>query len=281
MNMSHIETRRKSKLGTVLVYVAIAVLLIINLFPVYWMFIGSLKDRTEVYSNPPVFWPKELKWSNFTKALDRGGARGIRNSLIVAGTGALLSVVLGSLAAYSIARYKTGGDFLSFWILSIRMAPPIAGIIPIFIMMRYTRLLDKHAALILSYFLFNLPFAVWLTKGFFEDIPADVEGAALVDGWNRFQAFWRVALPLAVPALIVTGLFCFIFSWNEFLFALVLTRSKAVTLPVIISGMVGGHEIMWGEISALSVLTSLPVTILAMLLQKYLVRGLTFGAMRG
>jgi multiple sugar transport system permease protein len=189
--------------------------------------------------------------------------------------------VLGSLAAYSIARYKTGGDFLSFWILSIRMAPPIAGIIPIFIMMRYTRLLDKHAALILSYFLFNLPFAVWLTKGFFEDIPADVEGAALVDGWNRFQAFWRVALPLAVPALIVTGLFCFIFSWNEFLFALVLTRSKAVTLPVIISGMVGGHEIMWGEISALSVLTSLPVTILAMLLQRYLVRGLTFGAMRG
>ena len=279
--MSHIETRRKSKLGTVLVYVAIAVLLIINLFPVYWMFIGSLKDRTEVYSNPPVFWPKELKWSNFTKALDRGGARGIRNSLIVAGTGALLSVVLGSLAAYSIARYKTGGDFLSFWILSIRMAPPIAGIIPIFIMMRYARLLDKHAALILSYFLFNLPFAVWLTKGFFEDIPADVEGAALVDGWNRFQAFWRVALPLAVPALIVTGLFCFIFSWNEFLFALVLTRSKAATLPVIISGMVGGHEIMWGEISALSVLTSLPVTILAMLLQKYLVRGLTFGAMRG
>ena len=279
--MSHIETRRKSKLGTVLVYVAIAVLLIITLFPVYWMFIGSLKDRTEVYSNPPVFWPKELKWSNFTKALDRGGARGIRNSLIVAGTGALLSVVLGSLAAYSIARYKTGGDFLSFWILSIRMAPPIAGIIPIFIMMRYARLLDKHAALILSYFLFNLPFAVWLTKGFFEDIPADVEGAALVDGWNRFQAFWRVALPLAVPALIVTGLFCFIFSWNEFLFALVLTRSKAVTLPVIISGMVGGHEIMWGEISALSVLTSLPVTILAMLLQKYLVRGLTFGAMRG
>lgn len=279
--MSHIETRRKSKLGTVLVYVAIAVLLIINLFPVYWMFIGSLKDRTEVYSNPPVFWPKELKWSNFTKALDRGGARGIKNSLIVAGIGALLSVVLGSLAAYSIARYKTGGDFLSFWILSIRMAPPIAGIIPIFIMMRYARLLDKHAALILSYFLFNLPFAVWLTKGFFEDIPADVEGAALVDGWNRFQAFWRVALPLAVPALIVTGLFCFIFSWNEFLFALVLTRSKAVTLPVIISGMVGGHEIMWGEISALSVLTSLPVTILAMLLQKYLVRGLTFGAMRG
>lgn len=279
--MSHIETRRKSKLGTVLVYVAIGVLLIITLFPVYWMFIGSLKDRTEVYSNPPVFWPKELKWSNFTKALDRGGARGIRNSLIVAGTGALLSVVLGSLAAYSIARYKTGGDFLSFWILSIRMAPPIAGIIPIFIMMRYARLLDKHAALILSYFLFNLPFAVWLTKGFFEDIPADVEGAALVDGWNRFQAFWRVALPLAVPALIVTGLFCFIFSWNEFLFALVLTRSKAVTLPVIISGMVGGHEIMWGEISALSVLTSLPVTILAMLLQKYLVRGLTFGAMRG
>lgn len=279
--MSHIETRRRSKLGTVLVYVAIAVLLIINLFPVYWMFIGSLKDRTEVYSNPPVFWPKELKWSNFTKALERGGARGIRNSLIVAGTGALLSVILGSLAAYSIARYRTGGDFLSFWILSIRMAPPIAGIIPIFIMMRYARLLDKHAALILSYFLFNLPFAVWLTKGFFEDIPADVEGAALVDGWSRFQAFWRVALPLAVPALIVTGLFCFIFSWNEFLFALVLTRSKAVTLPVIISGMVGGHEIMWGEISALSVLTSLPVTILAMLLQKYLVRGLTFGAMRG
>lgn len=279
--MSTIETRKRRKSTNVLVYIAIAVLLAINLFPVYWMFIGSLKARDEVYSDPPVFFPKEPQWSNFARALDRGGAKGIRNSLIVAGVGALLSIVLGSLAAYSIARYKTGGEGLSFWILSIRMAPPIAGIIPIFIMMRYARLLDKHAALILAYFLFNLPFAVWLTKGFFEDIPADIEGAALVDGFNRFQVFWRVALPLAVPALIVTGLFCFIFSWNEFLFSLVLTRSKAVTLPVIISGMVGGHEIMWGEISALSVLTSLPVTVLAMLLQKYLVRGLTFGAMRG
>ncbi|MEA4884142.1 MAG: carbohydrate ABC transporter permease [Clostridia bacterium] len=279
--MNTIETRKRRKSTNVLVYAAIAVLLIINLFPVYWMFIGSLKARSEVYTNPPVFFPKKLQWSNFTSALNRGGARGIRNSLIVAGTGAVLSVVLGSLAAYSIARYKTGGDGLSFWILSIRMAPPIAGIIPVFMIMRYARLLDKHAALILAYFLFNLPFAVWLTKGFFEDIPADIEGAALVDGFNRLQVFWRVALPLAVPALIVTGLFCFIFSWNEFLFSLVLTRSKAVTLPVIISGMVGGHEIMWGEISALSVLTSLPVTILAMLLQKYLVRGLTFGAMRG
>jgi multiple sugar transport system permease protein len=263
------------------VYAAILILLAVNLFPVYWMFIGAVKQRGEFYTSPPVFVPERLEWSNFSRALELGGAKGIKDSMIVAGTSALLAILLGTLAAYSIARYRVGGDNLSFWILSIRMAPPIAGIIPIFMIMRYLGLLDTHLALILAYCLFNLPFAVWLIKGFFEDIPADVEGAALVDGYNRFQAFWKVALPLAVPALIVTGLFCFIFSWNEFLFALVLSRSRVTTLPVVISGMVGGHEIMWGEISALSVMTSLPVVILALLLQRYLVRGLTLGALRG
>jgi multiple sugar transport system permease protein len=192
-----------------------------------------------------------------------------------------LSIALGSLAAYSIARYKTGDENLSFWILSIRMAPPVDEVLPIFVIMRFARLIDSYAALILTYFLFNLPFAVWLIKGFLEQIPWDIEGAALVDGFNRFQVFRRIALPLAVPALIVTGLFCFIFLWNEFLLALVLTRSRVVTLPVVISGMVGGHEIMWGETSALAVLTSLPVVVLALLLQRYLVRGPTLGAMRG
>ncbi|MCR4426730.1 MAG: carbohydrate ABC transporter permease [Firmicutes bacterium] len=192
-----------------------------------------------------------------------------------------MSIALGSLAAYSIARYKTGDENLSFWILSIRMAPPVDEVLPIFVIMRFARLIDSYAALILTYFLFNLPFAVWLIKGFLEQIPWDIEGAALVDGFNRFQVFRRIALPLAVPALIVTGLFCFIFLWNEFLLALVLTRSRVVTLPVVISGMVGGHEIMWGETSALAVLTSLPVVVLALLLQRYLVRGPTLGAMRG
>jgi len=279
MEAQKIQSRRSWQV--VFVYLAIAILLMFTLFPVYWMFIGAIKQRGEFYTSPPVFFPKVADWQNFTRALQRGGAKGIKDSLIVAGVSAGLSIFLGSLAAYSIARYKTGGDNLSFWILSIRMAPPIAGIIPIFIIMRYLGLLDTYPALILAYCLFNLPFAVWLIKGFFEDIPSDVEGAALVDGFNRLQVFWRIALPLAVPGLIVTGLFCFIFSWNEFLFSLVLTRSKVTTLPVIISGMVGGHEIMWGEISALSVLTSAPVVILALLLQRYLVRGLTFGAMRG
>lgn len=274
-----VRSRRSWELT--LIYMAIGVLLLASLFPVYWMFIGSVKQRGEFYTSPPVFVPNQLEWQNFSRALERGGAKGIKDSLVVAGLSSLLAVVLGSLAAYSIARYRTGGDNLSFWILSIRMAPPVAGVIPIFMLMRYARLLDTYSALVLAYCLFNLPFAVWLIKGFFEDIPADMEGAALVDGFNRLQVFWRIALPLAVPALIVTGLFCFIFSWNEFLFALVLTRSRVTTLPVIISGMVGGHEIMWGEISALSVLTSLPVAALALLLQRYLVRGLTLGAMRG
>ncbi|MEW5865759.1 MAG: carbohydrate ABC transporter permease [Bacillota bacterium] len=279
--MKEREIRSSKSWQAALVYFTIGVLLLFNLFPVYWMFVGSVKQRGEFYTSPPVFVPKQLEWHNFSRALERGGAKGIKDSLVVAGSSAALAIVLGSLAAYSIARYRTGGDNLSFWILSIRMAPPIAGIIPIFILMRYAGLLDTYPALVLAYCLFNLPFAVWLIKGFFEDIPADIEGAALVDGFNRLQVFWRIALPLAVPALIVTGLFCFIFSWNEFLFALVLTRSRVTTLPVIISGMVGGHEIMWGEISALSVLTSLPVVILALLLQRYLVRGLTLGAMRG
>lgn len=245
------------------------------------MFIGSVKPRGEHFTSPPVFVPSVFEWANVTRALELGGASGIMDSLVVAGIAASLSVGFGVLAAYSIARYKTGGENLAFWILSIRMAPPVAAIIPLFMLMRQAGLIDTHASLILSYFLFNLPFAVWLIKGFFEEIPSNIEGAALVDGFNRWQVFQRIALPLAVPALIVTGLFCFIFSWNEFLLALVLTGSDVVTLPLVISGMVGGHEIMWGEISALATFASLPVIIVSLLLQRYLVRGLTLGAVRG
>jgi multiple sugar transport system permease protein len=143
------------------------------------------------------------------------------------------------------------------------------------------RWLDTYQALILTHSLVNLPFAVWMLKGFFEELPQELEEAALVDGCGRLGAFARVALPLVAPGLVATALFCFMFSWNEFLFALILGRSRVTPITVNIAGMIGGHEILWAEISAVSIMASVPIIVMAIVLQRYLVRGLTLGAVKG
>lgn len=251
------------------------------LFPIYWTIVGTFKDKGQFFTYPPVMWPTEWGLENVRGALAMGGAKGISDSLIVALAATVVSMAVGSLAAYALARYRVGGPHLAFWILSIRMFPPIASALPLFLFMRSLRILDTHLALILTYTMMNLPFVVWMMRGFFQDLPRELEEAALTDGCSRFGVFTRVAFPLAAPGLVATALFCFIFSWNEFLFALILTRSRVQTLPVVIPGLVGGHEILWGEISAISTIAIVPVIVLAFALQRYLVRGLTLGALKG
>jgi multiple sugar transport system permease protein len=275
------EWLKRSDYAVILFFAGIGFLLLIFLSPMLWMFLTSFKDKGEFFTHPPVFIPKTPDLSAFIRGLELGGAKGILDTLIIAGSCTLISLGVGALAAYSLARFRIGGKNLAFWILSIRMLPPIAVVLPLFILYQTLRWLDTYQSLVITHTVMNIPFAVWILKGFFEELPTDLEDSALVDGCNRFQAFSRIALPLVAPGLVATALFCFIFSWNEFLFALILTRSHVRPLTVVISSLIGGHEILWAEISAVGTMASIPVIALAIFLQRYLVRGLTLGAVKG
>jgi multiple sugar transport system permease protein len=274
--------KRLRRLFTVLRFALILVFLAVFLFPVYWIAIGAFKGEGEFYHYPPVFWPSHFDFGNFVRAMTTfGGSRALIDSLVVALANTGLVIGFGALLAYSMGRFKVGGDNMSFFVLSLLFAPPVIATMPLFLIFKTLRMLDTYPVLFLSYILINMPFAVWVMKGFFEDIPHGIENAALLDGYSRFHAFRKYILPLAVPGIAVTALFVFIFSWNEFLFALIFTRSKTQTLPITLAGMTGGHQIPWGEISALSLVAILPGIILTLFFQKYLVRGLTFGAVKG
>jgi len=278
--------RRLSPGAKILTVVILLIALIFFLFPVVWMVLTSFKTNAEFFSYPPVFIPKHFSLTNYLNAMPlppdgRGGIQGLRDSLIISLASMSVSMLVGSLAAYSFARFRTGGENLSFWVLSTRMFPPVASALPLFLIFKQLQWLDKHIALIVANTIFNLPFVIWLLKGFFEDLPIELEEAALIDGCTPFGAFAKIALPLVTPGLVATALFSFIFTWNEFMFALLLTRSDVRTLTIIVPSLVGGHEILWGEIAAVGTLAIIPGTLLALLLQRYLVRGLTLGAVKG
>jgi multiple sugar transport system permease protein len=278
--------RRMSSFQKVITVVVLVAALIFFMFPVIWMFLTSFKTEAEYFSYPPVFIPKDFSFRNYFNAMafppdGRGGLQGLRDSLIIASVTTVASVLIGSLAAYSLSRFKTGGDNFSFWILSTRMFPPVAAALPLFLIFKQIKLLDTHLALIIANTVFTLPFVVWLLKGFFDELPLELEEAALIDGCSHWGAFTRVALPLVTPGLVATALFSFIFAWNEFMFALLLTRRNVRTLTIIVPSLVGGHEILWGEIAAIGMVAIIPGILLALLLQRYLVRGLTMGAVKG
>lgn len=259
----------------------IAIIFIIILFPPIVLFLTSFKTEVDALSYPPK-WIFTPTMKNFAEIFY--GSPFIKymiNSLIVASLNTGVSLVFGSMAAYSLARFKfKGSDNIAFWMLSIRMMPPVVAVIPLYIIMRNLRLLDTPWCLVIAYLTINLPFVVWMMKGFFEEIPREIEESALVDGCSTFEVFRIIALPLAAPGLAATGIFAFIFSWNEFLIALILTGTKSVTLPVGIIGYMKETGINWGYMTAGGILALIPVMIFAMLAQKNLVKGLTMGALK-
>lgn len=267
-------------------YVLLLPALVFALAPVYWMLTISLKSDVDQFASPP-------PWFAFTPTLEhyydafvtRGFGGYLLNSAIVSVASTLCALVIGTLAAYALARFELPwrlNRHLSLWILSTRMFPAIVTAVPLFLMMRDLRLLNTRASLIIVYTAFNLPFVVWMMRGFFADLPRDLEEAALVDGDSRLGALWRVVLPLVAPGLAATAVFCLIISWNEFLFALVLTQTDAaMTLPVGIAGRVTQYEIKWGVMSAAAAVALVPILVFALALQKYLVRGLSLGAVKG
>jgi multiple sugar transport system permease protein len=255
--------------------------IIVFAFPIYWIFIGAFKQKGEFFHYPPIFFVNHFDFENFQRSFELGGAKGVRDSLIVASLNALFVLILALFAGYGIGRFKYGGPNLSFFVLSLLFAPPIIAVMPLFVIFKNLHLIDTYIALIVSYLLINLPFATWLIKGFVEDLPEEIESAALVDGYTRFRAFWKVTFPLILPGVVVATLFVFVFAWNEFLFALIFTRSSVRTLPVVLTELIGGHGIQWGELSALSLVATIPSILLVIFFQRYLVRGLTFGAIKG
>jgi multiple sugar transport system permease protein len=267
-------------------YTLILLTLLAALLPVYWMVTISLKREVDQFAVPP-------RWFSFTPTLahyadaflTRSFGQYLVNSAIVAVCSTLCALVLGTLAAYSLARFRLPYQLdrkLALWILSTRMFPAIVTAVPLFLIMRDFRLLNTQLSLIIVYTAFNLPFVVWMMRGFFAELPRDLEEAAMVDGDSRLGAFRRIILPLVAPGLAATAVFCLIVSWNEFLFALVLTQTDAaMTLPVGIAGRVTQYEIKLGVMSAAGVVAMLPILAFAIAVQKYLVRGLSLGAVKG
>ena len=261
--------------------ILLAAAVVITLFPVYWLATLSLKREVDQFAVPPI-------WLRFTPTLShyydifwtRPFGAYLLHSVVAAGLSTLAALAAGTAAAYSLARFPRPG--LAFWILSTRMFRPIVSIIPLFLMLRWAKLLDSIAALVVLYTAFNLPFVVWMMRGFFEELPADLEEAAMMDGQSRLGALWKVVLPLVRPGLAATAAFCLVIGWNEFLFALIVVQTDAaMTLPVGIAGRVTQYEIKWGAMSAAGVVAMLPVFLFAAGMQKYLVRGLSLGAVKG
>lgn len=273
------EGARLSKLWRTFLVLLIMALFV---FPVYWTLTLSVKPKGVMFSLPPR-WAFTPTWANFAEVFtDTDFLRNILNSLIISVTSTLLVVLIGTPAAYSLARLRPKGrDDLMLFVLGSRMAPPIALVIPFFLIYRTLGLLETHLGLILAYMTFNLSFYVWLLAVFSRDLPADLEGAGFADGYGPTYVFFRVMLPLMRPSIIATAVLVFISAWNEFLFALMLGGQAAETLPVAISRFITPSGVLFGPLAALGTLAVLPVAIVVFALHKHIVRGLSMGAVKG
>jgi multiple sugar transport system permease protein len=188
---------------------------------------------------------------------------------------------LGTICAYSLARFRTGGENLAMWIISQRMMPPIAIVFPVFLLYVWLGWVDTYQGLILLYTAFNLPYVIWMMRGYIGDIPIELEESALVDGCSRWRVLVKVVFPMARAGLFATAVFTFVFAWNDFIFALVLTRTEVITFPVQVTHYFGGQSNFWAKIAAMSVLGTLPVFIAVTVMQRFLVRGISLGAVKG
>ena len=280
---------RRRSVRSVVEIVLLGILLVVMLFPVVWMLETSLKEGRDVYAVPAKLLGFDVTFDHYKDVfVQRGGtgasdlAVSFKNSVLVAGLSTIIATVLGVPAAWAYSRFtlKAKKDQL-FFILSTRFMPPVVVVIPIFLMYRDLNLIDTKLGLILIYAAFNLPFTIWMMKGFVDEIPSEYEDAAMLDGYSRLEAFARVTLPLLVPGIAATAVFALIFSWNEFVFAVFLTSSEtARTAPPAIAGLIGGTTIDWGLVAASAMVFAVPVLLFAFLVRKHLVAGVTLGAVR-
>jgi multiple sugar transport system permease protein len=263
-------------------YVVVALFLVWVLVPILTVALNSFKSPSDIFTATPrlAFSPTT---ANYRKVLgDLDFLQYLRNSTVVAAGSTVCSLAIGTPAAYALARLPMRGrESWARLILFTRMVPAVALVVPMFVLFQKVNLLGSYWALIAAHTTFNLPIVIWMMRSFFEELPAELEEAALVDGSSRFGAFGRVALPLAAPGLAATAILCLLFSWNEFLFALVLSGQNTQTVPIGVASFIGTVSVDWGGSSAAAVLAMVPIFILGLAAQRFLVRGLTFGAVKG
>lgn len=249
-------------------------------FPIFWIALNAIKPTDLIFLSPTsvIFQPTT---NHFIKVFTQTPfIKYMSNSLIIALISSFLTLLLSFPAGYSIARFRTGGKHLLFWLLSLRISPPVVFIIPVYFMFKRLNLLDQRLGLILIYQTFNVSLSVWMFKSFIQDIPIDYEEAALIDGATRLQVMIFITLRLSLPVIISIAILSFIFSWNEYLFALSLTITKSRTWSVGSQIFVGTFDIQWGELAAAAILGIIPPLVLAFLLRKRLVEGLTMGLVK-
>lgn len=251
------------------------------LIPFVWMIMVSFRNRVDILDPTKIFVTPTLK--NYQAIIEQSNILDFfKNSLIIAVISTLISLVIGSFAAYGFARYKWAKrEDRAFWVLSQKFLPPMAVVIPYFMMASIFGLLDTRLVLIICYTTFNIPFTIWMMRGFIEDMPIELEEAAWVDGCSRFAGIIKILLPLITPGLVATSIFCVINSWNEFVFANFLTSIRAKTIPTSVMMYLSVSGVKWGEMAATGVMAVVPVLIFAVIVQKHMIRGLTFGSVKG
>jgi len=262
-------------------YLLVALALVFFLFPIYWLVMISFKTPDEIFASPPVWFPKSIQFQNYAVLFKDGDVNAVWNSIVVATCSTVIAMLLGTMCAYSMARFRTGGDNFAMWVISNRMIPPIVVVFPIFLLYVKLGWVDTRLGLIVLYTAFNLPYVIWMMRGYIQDVPIEVEESALVDGCSRWKTFVVIVLPMVRGGLFATAVFTFVFAWNDFIFALVLTRSDATTFPVQVSHYFGGQSNFWAKIAAMSTIGTVPIFIAVALLQRFLVRGVSMGAVKG
>ena len=261
--------------------IPLLLLLAVALIPYIWIVLASFKQRVDLITTEPK-WIFEPTVVNYVDIFGKGFDRFLLNSIIIGSSSTALTVIVGTLAAYGFSRFKIpAGNHLFFLILATRLGPPVAYALPMYLIFDAFGLVNSHFAVILAHSTFNLVLVVWMMRSFFNDVPREIEEAAYLDGCGHFRVFWRFAIPMTYPGLVAVMIFVLIFSWNELLFALILTGGETRTLPVMIPSLVLHTGTLWGQVAAASIVQSIPVLIFIFFIQRKLVQGLTFGAVKG
>jgi multiple sugar transport system permease protein len=293
--------RRRSRIGLFARRVAVAFAMLIAFFPIFWLISTSFKPYEEWAQWPPVWVTERPTLQNYRIVFAPEAARqfaatqsgsldykvsgsawkAFGDSAVISVSATILSVAFGTLAAWAMVRFGTGGENYPFQFLTVRMFPPIAVVVPMVVLFSVLRLSDTYLGLIIAYTAFTLPFSIWMIRSFIEEVPAELEGAAMIGGMTRLQAFRSVTLPLVKGGILATALFIFILNWSEFLFALTLTAGDVVTVTVQVANYVSASSgKLYGVQAAMGTVSTLPVIFFGYVIQRHLVRGLTFGAIK-
>ena len=261
--------------------VPLVFLLAVALLPYIWILLASFKKRTDLISPVPK-WIFEPTGVNYSDILYKGFDGYLLNSIIIGFSSTALTIVVGTLAAYGFSRFKIpAGNHLFFYILATRLGPPVAYALPMYLIFNSLGLVHSYIGIILAHATFNLVLVVWMMRSFFDDVPREIEEAAYLDGCGHFGVLLKIMLPMTFPGLVAVSIFVLIFSWNELLFALILTGGETRTLTVMIPSLVLHTGTQWGQVAAASIIQSIPVLVFVFFIQKKLVQGLTFGAVKG